>query len=92
MARAESTKKTEACWNYTRARRMAFVVLGHLGTMSIAAAQERRHTRVATPRQTRRLWAGWEVYAEARSDEFYGGHTHEEECEFEDMLRLAGRL
>lgn len=71
----------------------AYLALGHLELdVEVTQRKARRGYENGVSFAQQRLLLGWEVYAEARSDEFSGGRTHEEECELEDMLRLAGRL
>jgi len=91
MQRAEATRKTLNAWGHTHERRRAFVILGHQTLLLVERAQTRRRAAPVSPRRES-LWIGWEVYAESTVDEFSGGRTHEERDEFEDMLRLAGRL
>jgi hypothetical protein len=91
MPRAEATRKTLKAWVHTHERRRAFVMLGHQTLPLVERAQTRRRAAPVGPCRES-LWIGWEVYAASLVDEFSGGHTHEERDEFDDMLRLAGRL
>jgi hypothetical protein len=95
MSRAAvAHNKTRAQWRCRELLHRAYLDLGH---MVLFIERRRRSGRIHGPANSisptqRRLLLGWEVYAESTTDEFSGGRTREEECDLEDMLRLAGRL